>query len=475
MSTRNHADSPARILVMGLGGAGCNLVNRLAERPPLGVELVLANTDAQALLSTKKGPKCVFLGEGSTRGLGAGANHELGRLAAEQSSNRLAELFKGADMVFLTAGLGGGTGTGSAPIAAREAKKAGALVVAVVTKPFEFEGRRRTRVAEEGVAALEAEVDTLLVLPNQKLLTMESSTASLDESFQVVDQVLCDSVRGMTEIITTPGLINLDFADVRAVLSGSGRAIFGMSTATTATRAVEQALSNPLVGGSPDGAQGCLLNITGGPDLSLQDFSEASRRLQESAAPNAMVLCGYVQDPMMVGRARATVVATRVAVPSQMVPEIHTSSFEEMRNRSFEQDILPLAKAALPPSEMTAFERRQAAAAQSPSSAPQAPLASAPAAPKPVTAPPVPTVSSAPTAPRMKPSVPQAMPMAGSRDGMTRKGGAASGAPVAKPGLGKPNLPNAKRESSDDRKGGWMNLPAIWRRSKEPSAKTGTK
>ena len=228
MSTRNHADSPARILVMGLGGAGCNLVNRLAERPPLGVELVLANTDAQALLATKKGPKCVFLGEGSTRGLGAGANHELGRLAAEQSSNRLSELFKGADMVFLTAGLGGGTGTGSAPIAAREAKKAGALVVAVVTKPFEFEGRRRTRVAEEGVAALEAEVDTLLVLPNQKLLNMESSTCSLDESFRVVDQVLCDSVRGMTEIITTPGLINLDFADVRAVLSGSGRAIFGM-------------------------------------------------------------------------------------------------------------------------------------------------------------------------------------------------------------------------------------------------------
>lgn len=471
MSTRNHADSPARILVMGLGGAGCNLVNRLAQRPPMGVELVLANTDAQALLSTKKGPKCVFLGEGSTRGLGAGANHELGRLAAEQSSNRLAELFKGADMVFLTAGLGGGTGTGSAPIAAREAKKAGALVVAVVTKPFEFEGRRRTRVAEEGVAALESEVDTLLVLPNQKLLNMESSTASLDESFQVVDQVLCDSVRGMTEIITTPGLINLDFADVRAVLSGSGRAIFGMSTATTATRAVEQALSNPLVGGSPDGAQGCLLNITGGPDLSLQDFSEASRRLQESAAPNAMVLCGYVQDPTMVGRARATVVATRVATASQMVPEISTSSFDEIRNRSFEQDILPLAKAALPPSEMTAFERRQAASVQAPPSAP----ASAPVAPRPLAAaPPVPTVSSTPVAPKMKPSVPQAMPMsAGSREGMTRKGG--SGAPVAKPGLGKPNLPNAKRESSDDRKGGWMNLPAIWRRSKEPSAKTGTK
>ncbi len=459
MSTRNHADSPARILVMGLGGAGCNLVNRLAERPPLGVELVLANTDAQALLSTKKGPKCVFLGEGSTRGLGAGANHELGRLAAEQSASRLAELFKGADMVFLTAGLGGGTGTGSAPIAAREARKAGALVVAVVTKPFEFEGKRRSRVAEEGVAALEDEVDTLLVLPNQKLLNLESSSFSLDESFQVVDQVLCDSVRGMTEIITTPGLINLDFADVRAVLTGSGRAIFGMATASSATKAVEMALSNPLVGGSPDGSQGCLLNITAGPDLSLQDFSEASRRLQESAAPNAMVLCGYVQDPMMVGRARATVVATRVATSADITPEIHTS-FEEVRNRSFEQDILPLSRAALPHSELTAFERRQSSS----------PIPQGPAPERKAKLTPTQSASSRPPVVKSQPQTPQ-----GAREGLVRKGG---GAPnlMSKSGA-KPNMPSVKRESSDDRKGGWMNLPAIWRRSKEknPPVKTGTR
>lgn len=473
MSTRNHADSPARILVMGLGGAGCNLVNRLADRPPLGVELVLANTDAQALLSTKKGPKCVFLGEGSTRGLGAGANHELGRLAAEQSSSRLGELFKGADLVFLTAGLGGGTGTGSAPIAAREAKKAGALVVAVVTKPFEFEGRRRWRVAEEGVAALESEVDTLLVLPNQRLLTMETSTASLDESFRVVDQVLCDAVRGMTEIITTPGIINLDFADVRTVLGGSGRAIFGMSTAATATRAVEQALSNPLVGGSPDGAQGCLLNITGGPDLSLQDFSEASRRLQESAAPHAVVLCGYVQDPMMMGRARATVVATRVAAVSPMLSDIRVGNFDDVESHSYEQDILPLSKAALPPSELTAFERRQAAVAR-PDTTSSAPMASPPAhrpvAPR-VTTPQVPAVAQQPPVPKIaqRPSL-----TPGSREGLMPKGGSQTGG--LRQGLTKPQLPVAHREPSDDRKGGWMNLPAIWRRSKEknPPAKTGT-
>ena len=438
MSSRNHADSPARILVMGLGGAGCNLVNRLAEKPPAGVELVLANTDAQALLSVKKGPKCVFLGEGSTRGLGAGANHELGKLAAEQSSGRLAELFKGADMVFLTAGLGGGTGTGSAPIAAREAKTAGALFVGVVTKPFEFEGRRRTRVAEEGVAALKEEVDTLLVLPNQKLLNMESSTFSLDESFQVVDQVLCDAVRGMTEIITTPGLINLDFADVRSILNSSGKAIFGMATAPTATRAVEMALSNPLVGGSPDGAQGCLLNITAGPDLSLQDFSEASKRLQESAAPNAMVLCGYVQDPTMMGRARATVVATRVKSNNGEFTEIH-KSFEEIRHKSAEQEILPLAKAALPTSELTAFERRRSNNSE----------------------------QKKPEPPQKKEPVKVSVP----REGLTRKDSAPQAQKPSKPGL-------QPKESADDKKaGGWMNLPAIWRRSKEKNqpVKTGTR
>jgi cell division protein FtsZ len=440
MSTRNHADSPARILVMGLGGAGCNLVNRLAERPPIGVELVLANTDAQALLSTKKGPKCIFLGEGSTRGLGAGANHELGKLAAEQSSARLAEIFKGADMVFLTAGLGGGTGTGSAPIAAREAKKAGALVVGVVTKPFEFEGRRRTRVAEEGVAALKEEVDTLLVLPNQKLLNMETSNFSLDESFQVVDQVLCDAVRGMTEIITMPGLINLDFADVRSILQCSGKAIFGMATAATASRAVELALSNPLVGGSPDGAQGCLLNITAGPDLSLQDFSEASRRLQESAAPNAMVLCGYVQDPMMVGRARATVVATRVKTSNGDLTDIHRS-FEEVRNKSIEQDILPLAKAALPHTELTAFERRRTKSSQGGEQH------------------------------LNRESLSQNSTSKPHREGLTRKGGESQFAPSSKPGL------QAKVDPNDAKKGGWMNLPAIWRRSKEKNqpVKTATR
>lgn len=436
MSTRNHADSPARILVMGLGGAGCNLVNRLALRPPVGVELVLANTDAQALLSTKKGPKCIFLGEGSTRGLGAGANHELGKLAAEQSSGRLAEIFKGADMVFLTAGLGGGTGTGSAPVAAREAKKAGALVVGVVTEPFEFEGRRRTRVAAEGVAALKEEVDTLLVLPNQKLLNMESSSFSLDESFQVVDQVLCDAVRGMTEIITTPGLINLDFADVRAILNSSGKAIFGMATAPSALRAVEMALSNPLVGGSPDGAQGCLLNITAGPDLSLQDFSEASRRLQESAAPNAMVLCGYVQDPSMVGRARATVVATRVAKSNDDFIPNRDSFEEEPRFKSAEQEILPLASAALPHSELTAFERRRARTQASPTTAPE-------------------PTEKRPEARQAKPAAP--------REGLTRK--STSSGPQG--GGLKPGLKPKMGEEQSKKTGGWMNLPAIWRRSKE--------
>ncbi|MBN9419353.1 MAG: cell division protein FtsZ [Candidatus Eremiobacteraeota bacterium] len=422
LNSPNNTEQPAKILVMGLGGAGCNLVNRLAERPPVGVDLVLANTDAQALLSSRKGPRVIFLGEGATRGLGAGADHRLGSKAAEQSSARLEELFEGVDMVFLTAGMGGGTGTGAAPVAARAARKAGALVVAVVTQPFEFEGHRRVRVAREGVAALQDEVDTLLVLPNQKLLAMESGNCPLDESFNVVDQVLCDAVRGMTEIVTMPGVINLDFADVRAVLEGSGRAIFGMATAPTAQRAVELALSNPLVGGSPDGAAGCLLNITAGPDMTLQDYSAACALLQESASPEAMVLCGYVQDDSMMGRARATVVATRV-VPAESVRKPNLAS-HQMHDEPMVRDneLLPLAQAALPHQELTAYERRQrqesAEISFAPSQRPPAPAAKVPAA------------ASAP---------------APARAGLVRKG---------------------MTSGETEKKSKWMDLPAIWRRAR---------
>lgn len=427
-----QTEQPAKILVMGLGGAGCNLVNRLAERPPVGVDLVLANTDAQALLSSRKGPKVIFLGEGATRGLGAGADHRLGSKAAEQSTARLEELFEGVDMVFLTAGMGGGTGTGAAPVAARAARKAGALVVAVVTLPFEFEGHRRVRVAREGVAALQDEVDTLLVLPNQKLLAMESGNCPLDESFNVVDQVLCDAVRGMTEIVTMPGVINLDFADVRAVLEGSGRAIFGMATAPTAQRAVELALSNPLVGGSPDGAAGCLLNITAGPDMTLQDYSAACALLQESASPEAMVLCGYVQDDSMMGRARATVVATRV-IPADTVrkPQLGLNHGEELPR---DNELLPLASVALPHQELTAYERRQRQESDEISFAPsQRPNhASAPAnlkAKQPVAATPAPAAQ-------------------GTRAGLVRKG------------MG---------SGETEKKSKWMDLPAIWRRARRGS------
>lgn len=418
-----NSEQPAKIMVMGLGGAGCNLVNRLAERPPVGVDLILANTDAQALLSSRKGPKVIFLGEGATRGLGAGADHRLGKQAAEQSMTRLEELFQGVDMVFLTAGMGGGTGTGAAPVAARAARKAGALVVAVVTLPFEFEGHRRVRTAREGVALLQDEVDTLLVLPNQKLLAMESGHCPLDESFNVVDQVLCDAVRGMTEIVTMPGVINLDFADVRAVLEGSGRAIFGMATAPTAQRAVELALSNPLVGGSPDGAAGCLLNITAGPDMTLQDYSAACALLQESASPEAMVLCGYVQDDSMMGRARATVVATRV-VPADNLhkPVILGNPNEEPMVK--DNELLPLASAALPANELTAYERRQRQDSEEISFTPaQRPALKARA--------PQPAAAAAAGAPRA---------------GLVRKGGMSSG--------------------ETEKRSKWMDLPAIWRRAR---------
>ena len=441
------AEQPAKILVLGLGGAGCNLVNRLCERPPVGVDLVFANTDAQALLSSRKGPRVVFLGEGATRGLGAGADHLLGEKAAEQSISRLEELFRGVDMVFLTAGMGGGTGTGAAPVAARAARNAGALVVAVVTTPFEFEGHRRTRVAKEGVAALQEEVDTLLVLPNQRLLSMESGNHPLDECFSIVDQVLCDAVRGMTELVTVPGVINLDFADVRAVLSRSGRGIFGMSTASTAQRAVELALSNPLVGTSPDGAAGCLLNITAGPDITLQDYSAACALLQESAAPDAMVLCGYVQDESMMGRARATVVATRVlpadtakARPAQ--PQA-ADDFTPLRERDSEP--LSLSKAALPSNELTAFERRQRAESTEFTFAPvQKPTTAQAAKP------------SMPVNQNLRAKTPvaaQAGAPASTRAGLVRKGAPSGG--------------------EAEKKNKWMDLPAIWRRARQAGGGKG--
>ena len=295
-------------------------------------------------------------------------------------------------------------------------------MVAVVTLPFEFEGHRRVRVAREGVAALQDEVDTLLVLPNQKLLAMDSANVPLDESFNVVDQVLCDAVRGMTEIVTMPGVINLDFADVRAVLEGSGRAIFGMATAPSAQRAVELALSNPLVGGSPDGAAGCLLNITAGPDMTLQDYSAACALLQESASPEAMVLCGYVQDDSMMGRARATVVATRV-VPAESVRKPQLAS-HQLHDEPVVRDneLLPLASAALPHQELTAYERRQRQESAEISFAP----------------------SQRPPTPAAKPQVPAAA-AAPARAGLVRKG-MASG--------------------ETEKKSKWMDLPAIWRRAR---------
>lgn len=361
MPSPSNSLYPARIFVVGMGGAGCNLVNRLAENPPAGVNLVLANTDAQALHSSRRGPTMLHLGEGSTKGLGAGANHELGRLAAENSVGKMRELFQGGDLVFLTAGMGGGTGTGSAPVAAREARKAGALVVAVVTTPFEFEGTRRNRIAEAGIAALEAEVDTLLVLPNQKLLSIGAGVCPLHESFGIVDQVLCDAVRGMTELVTTPGVINLDFADVRAVLQNGGRGLFGMATAPTATAAVEQALKNPLVGGSPDGSAGALLNITAGPDLSIQDYSRACAMLQEAASPRALILCGLVQDPSMQGRVRATVVATQVQANAEVVGQPgFLAGATEFEFQLQQPELLPVGAtaAAAPSPEVGLTERR---------------------------------------------------------------------------------------------------------------------
>lgn len=309
-----NTEQPAKILVMGLGGAGCNLVNRLAERPPVGVDLVLANTDAQALLSSRKGPKVIFLGEGATRGLGAGADHRLGSKAAEQSTARLEELFEGVDMVFLTAGMGGGTGTGAAPIVASIARELGILTVAVVTKPFQYEGHRRMSHAEEGIRDLGRHVDTLLIIPNQRLLGIVDKATPLLDAFKVADDVLRQAIQGIADVITTTGLVNVDFADVRTIMAHTGRAVMGMGIGRGANRAqdaAQQAICSPLLEeGSVEGARGVLLNITGGPNMSLHEVEQAASIVQHAADAEANIIVGQVINPEIGDDLIVTVIAT---------------------------------------------------------------------------------------------------------------------------------------------------------------------
>src|SRR5215210_4089768 len=301
----------AVIKVVGIGGGGGSVIKQMIEVGLKGVEFIAINTDAQALLMSDADVK-LDVGRELTRGLGAGANPAVGRKAAEDHREEIEEVLKGADMVFVTAGEGGGTGTGGAPVVARIARSLGALTIGVVTRPFSFEGRRRAGQAEVGIAGLRDEVDTLIVIPNDRLLSISDRQVSVLDAFHSADQVLLSGVQGITDLITTPGLINLDFADVKSVMQAAGSALMGIGSARGEDRAVqaaELAISSPLLEASIDGAHGVLLSIQGGSDLGLFEINEAARLVQEVAHPEANIIFGAVIDDALGDEARVTVIA----------------------------------------------------------------------------------------------------------------------------------------------------------------------
>jgi cell division protein FtsZ len=301
----------AVIKVVGIGGGGVNAVNRMIEQGLKGVEFIAINTDAQALLMSDADVK-LDVGRDSTRGLGAGADPDVGRKAAEDAKDEIEELLRGADMVFVTAGEGGGTGTGGAPVVANVARKMGALTVGVVTRPFSFEGKRRSNQAESGIAALRESCDTLIVIPNDRLLQMGDAGVSLMDAFRSADEVLLNGVQGITDLITTPGLINVDFADVKGIMSGAGTALMGIGSARgdgRALTAAAMAINSPLLEASMEGAQGVLMSIAGGSDLGLFEINEAASLVQDAAHPEANIIFGTVIDDSLGDEVRVTVIA----------------------------------------------------------------------------------------------------------------------------------------------------------------------
>lgn len=307
-----EAKTFARIKVLGVGGAGGNAVNRMISASMQGVEFISINTDAQALLLSQA-PRGIQIGDKLTRGLGAGGNPEVGAKAADESREALKEAVQGADMIFVTAGMGGGTGTGAAPIVAELSRESGALTIGVVTKPFSFEGVRRREIAETGLARLQEKVDTLIIIPNDRLLDMVDKRASLQAAFALADDVLRQGIQGISELITVPGLINLDFADVRTIMAEGGAALMAVGQGTGESRAADaahSAVANPLLEMTISGATGVLFNITGGLDLSLFEVYQAAEIIREMAHPEVNLIFGAVVDPNIKDTVRVTVIAT---------------------------------------------------------------------------------------------------------------------------------------------------------------------
>jgi cell division protein FtsZ len=336
----------AHIKVVGVGGGGSNAVNRMIEEGIAGVEFIAINTDAQALLLSDA-PQRIRIGDKLTRGLGAGGDPVVGEKAADESSDELYEVLKGADMVFITAGIGGGTGTGASPIIGRIAKETGSLTIGVVTRPFSFEGAKRKQVAEEGLVKLQENVDTLIVIPNDRLLEIVDKKISIQQAFKVADDVLRQGIQGISELITVPGLINLDFADVRAIMSEGGSALMAVGQANGENRAVqaaEQAISSSLLDITIEGAKGILFNVTGGLDLSLFEVNEAAEIVRRMAHPEVNLIFGAVIDPELEDEIRITVIATGFnKTGKQRKADVASSSkIKEFPVRTFDSDDLDI-------------------------------------------------------------------------------------------------------------------------------------
>lgn len=320
-----QTESFARIKVVGVGGGGCNAVNRMIAEGLQGIEFIAINTDAQALLKSQAQYR-VRIGDKATRGLGAGGDPKIGKAAAEESAEDLYEVLKGSDMVFVTAGMGGGTGTGAAPVVAQIAKEIGALTIGVVTRPFSFEGSHRAKSADEGALALKEHADTLIVIPNDRLLQIVTKNVGLNDAFRFADDVLRQGIQGISELITIPGLINLDFADVRTIMSEGGAALMAVGQASGEDRAriaAEQAISSQLLDVTINGARGILFNVTGGPNLSLFEVNQAAAIIKETASADVNLIFGAVVDENMGDNIRITVIATGFdrATPSREVEQ----------------------------------------------------------------------------------------------------------------------------------------------------------
>ena len=344
-----EVNAGARIKVIGVGGGGSNAVNRMVAAGFQGVEFIVANTDLQAL-NTSVAPVKLQIGSKLTKGLGAGADPNVGRQAALEDTEKVLQALDGADMIFVTTGLGGGTGTGGAPVIASLASEIGALTVAVVTKPFKFEGKKRQIQAERGLEALRDSVDTIITIPNERLLTIIDRTTPMVEAFATADDVLRQAIQGISDLILVPGLINLDFADVKTIMAGMGFAMMGTGVAEGQDRAIEaarRAISSPLLeGASVNGARGVIINVTGGPDLSLVEVSEASSIVQEAADEDANIIFGAVVDPILKGKVKITVIATGFDALSSLRPATSTAQTPV--------DLTPYAEHARPRADSSA-------------------------------------------------------------------------------------------------------------------------